>query len=149
MLKKVGKGLITELIYIFVFCICLIVSVVLINEMGLLKDFNSALSPIDKETKDRIVNKISTNKYPQMEYEIKEVAKKYVKNNYTTIPDNLNIRISTLISNGYLEAVYDKNNNRCTGYITSTRGIVFNKYKTYLRCGDAYQTNGYEYSKDW
>ena len=155
MLKKGGKGLITELIYIFVFCICLIISVVLTNQMGLLKDFESALFPVSEETQEKISNKIhpitisKDRSYEQMEYDVRNVSKRYVNNNYTNIPNNLIIRISTLVDNNYIEPIYDWSGNKCTGYTTCNKGLIFNKYKTYLKCGNVYQTKGYEYSKDW
>ena len=155
MLKKSGKGLITELIYLLVFCICLVVSVVLTNQLGLIKDLNDALNPVDDNTKEKIENKInkitikSTKNYSQMEYEIKDVSKKYVKDNYSEIPSTLIIRISTLIENEYLDNVYDAYENKCTGYTTCTKGLFFYKYKTYLKCGDSYQTKNYDAKKDW
>lgn len=135
MLNKNGWGIVTALIFIAIFCICLILSAIGFRYLGLLDENWQfvKLSEIGKTAEN--VN------YTDAENKMIEAAKKYVNENYSNLDNTLYVKYSTLVNNKYLDKIYE-NNKECSGYVE-----VSSDYKAYLKC-NKYVTDGYESRRD-
>ncbi len=135
-LDNKGWGLNEFLMFILAFFICLVIVIVLCNQL------------MNKENKTPIVDpiisgdKTDIGDYIELEDRITEQAKLY---NNSETEDTVIIKLNNLVKNGYIKKVVDpKNNKECSGY------VVYNgqnkEYKTYLSCPGNYQTS--DYNKD-
>ena len=135
-LDNKGWGLNEFLMFILAFFICLVIVIVLCNQL------------MNKENKTPIVDpiisgdKTDIGDYIELEDRITEQAKLY---NNSETEDTVIIKLNNLVKNGYIKKVVDpKNNKECGGY------VVYNgqnkEYKTYLSCPGNYQTS--DYNKD-
>ncbi|MBP3766395.1 MAG: hypothetical protein J6G98_04375 [Bacilli bacterium] len=72
-------------------------------------------------------------------------AKVYVTTNYTGKTDRIIIKTSKLVSDEYMEDLYDPKDkeNKCIGYIVYDGN---NTYSPYLRCGENYKSENYDES---
>lgn len=83
--------------------------------------------------------------YYDLELKLYNSAKKYIRNNYTELKNDIEIpiKLETLVNTNFLypiKDIYTKNN--CNGYVLFTIKNKEKKYKPYLKC-DGYKTNGY------
>lgn len=135
-LDNKGWGLNEFLLIILAFSFCLLIVLVLCNQL------------IGKETKKTNNETIFSGEksdigdYIDLEDRITEQAKLY---NNSETEDTVIIKLDNLVKNGYIKKVVDpKNNKECSGY------VVYNgqkkEYKTYLSCPGNYQTS--DYNKD-
>ena len=135
-LDNKGWGLNEFLLFLLAFFVCLVIVIVLCNQL------------MNKENKAPIVDpiisggKTDIGDYIELEDRITEQAKLY---NNSETEDTVIIKLNNLVKNGYIKKVIDpKNNKECSGY------VVYNgqkkEYKTYLSCPGNYQTS--DYNKD-
>lgn len=94
------------------------------------------------------VNKTNTiNKYKKLERDLKTATKYYFKNNNLEVDKGRIkiIKMETVIKNGYLQ---DDLTSGCKGYTMITNYKVDGKYTlsydSYIKCGKAYTTGGYD-----
>lgn len=135
-LDNKGWSLNEFLLFILAFFICLVIVIVLCNQLMNKENKKPIVDPIISGDKSDIGD------YIELEDRITEQAKLY-NNNETE--DTVIIKLNSLIKNGYLKKVVDpKNNKECSGY------VVYNgqnkEYKAYLSCPGNYQTS--DYNKD-
>ncbi len=138
-MNKHGWGLRKELLFILLFLMCLVVSTIGLNQMGLLDVNPNSISTVQ-----------SSGSYSDMELKLVVGAKEYVNKYYggDSIKDEINIKYFTLYYNNYMEKLVDSTGNECSGYVTVTNTNSVLIYKPYLKC-NRYKTSGYESSKDW
>lgn len=88
-------------------------------------------------------NSSNSNSYSDIENKVETATIKYINNYYTLYEDDpLYIKVSSLISYGYLNSITDNSGNYCSGY---TKVLKLNNtitYDSYIKCG-SYQTSGY------
>lgn len=135
-LNNKGWGLNEFLLFILAFFICLVIVIVLYNQLMGKENKTSIVDPIISGDKTDIGD------YIELEDRITEQAKLY---NNSETEDTIIIKLNNLVKNGYIKKVVDpKNNKECSGY------VVYNgqnkEYKTYLSCPGNYQTS--DYNKD-
>lgn len=124
----------------FVFCI--IISLFFLFSTNIIDKALDVIS-IKKEVKNEI-------SYFDLEIKMKNSAKKYIKNTYANIENNIEIpvKLETLIKNYYLAPIKDIYTEEiCKGYVMYIKKEDDIKYKPYLKCS-GYKTNGYEASND-
>ena len=151
-MDKNGWSLATEIVFMIVFMICLLISIYYLNKMGLLA--NDAVDNINK-TKEKVktvVNEGKDTTYEDIEDTLSYETKKYVKRNYDSLGiDTLIITSSKLIEGNYIEKEEltdpDKDGSYCTGYVEVE--IVNDKtiYSPYINCSK-YTTKGYIKRRD-
>ena len=74
--------------------------------------------------------------YSNLENTLLSAGKRYfTANNGTNY-----VSSSTLIKENYINSLSDNNYNKCTGYVKKNE----DSYKSYIKCGNSYQTSGYE-----
>ena len=137
-MNKNGWGLRAELLIILLFLICLVISVIGLNRVGLIgENSNSLMNPGDTFNYDSVEQKMIT------------ATKKYYQENYTGTEENIIIvRTSTLQSRGYLGKLYDGKNKECSGYVKIINSKGTPIYVAYLNCPN-YYTTGYEKENDF
>ena len=87
---------------------------------------------------------ISTSNYAGLELKAENAAYSYVNSNSLETEDTVEISISKLINDGYLEKFVDDNDTKCSGYVLYD-GVDYNAY---IKCGSNYTTSGYSSSLD-
>lgn len=87
-------------------------------------------------------------KYKKLESDLKTATLYYYKNSGKTVEKGTRkiIKMSTIVDDGYLQ---DEITNECVGYtiISNYRDVEGNyeiDYESFVKCGDSYQTEGYE-----
>lgn len=126
-LNKKGWALSTEVFYLIIFVICLIVAIIGIIRLGLY--LNNGEKYFD---------------YQSLEVKLEESSKNYVSNK-VEVDDYELVRSSTLKSNNYLSDFEDGKGNSCSGYVEVYNN---NEYKSYVKC-PYYETFGYDSGKDF
>lgn len=88
-----------------------------------------------------IVNENRNKSYHEIERRLEEAAAKYVVNEYiATSTDNIRIELEELIELGYVEKVYDLNDNsECDAYVEVSNLMGVAEFKAYLDCS-SYKT---------
>lgn len=96
---------------------------------------------------------ISSDSYQSIENDLIEVAHNYTDNYYYKILENGDsdyVTIKTLKDEKIIKKVTDLQNRKveCSGYVYfyKEKGTTF--YKPYIKCGDNYQTAGYDKAND-
>ena len=121
-------GLRAELLFILIFIICLLISTIGFNKLGILGEEGAF---------DGNQNRHS---YSELELIVSSGALKYYEDRYKGTTDNMTIKTSLLISNGYISNLYDEKGRKCSGYAK----IVNNSTSVaYIKC-PTYKTNGYD-----
>ena len=160
-MSKNGWGIISFLIFIVIFIICLIGSAMGFRKLGLLdENYHFVEFSEIKENRERMKQEEAEKKaaekakeevtYDKLEEKMVTAAKKYVKDFYEDkIGDaKLSIKVSVLIDNKYMEILKDSKNRECSGYVTVSKNEdETNTYTPYLKC-KKYETKGYESRKD-
>lgn len=144
-LNNNGWGLVSFLVFILIFVICLILSALGLKYIGLLDD---DWHFVDFSILTKSKEEIDTS-YNILEEKMTSSAKRYINDYYSNNLglDTLNIKVSSLVNNGYLSDFTDIYNKECTGYVSvylENNTII---YKPYLKCNN-YETIGYEKRKD-
>ena len=135
-LDNKGWGLNEFLLFLLAFFVCLVIVIILCNQLMNKENKKPIIDPIISGDKTDIGD------YIELEDRITEQAKLY---NNSETEDTVIIKLNNLVKNGYIKKVVDpKNNKECSGY------VVYNgqnkEYKTYLSCPGNYQTS--DYNKD-
>lgn len=131
-LNKNGWSLTSEIVYMIIFAICLLIAIIGIIRMNLLVGHNN--------------NENNSNfNYSYLEEKLEEAAKNYI-NDKEEIFDEEIIKSSILKSGGYLTDFKDGDNTDCKGYVEVKveEDII---YKSFITCFD-YTTKGYDYKKE-
>lgn len=130
-MNKNGWGLRAELMFIFLFLFCLLVSTIGLSKMGLLGDARE----------DNTIIVTNDDEYKEIERNVRSAALNYYNNYYSNgTNDTLIININTLYSTGYLSKITDSNGRKCKGYakVTSNGNAA-----SYINCS-RYKTSGYQ-----
>lgn len=135
-MNKHGWGLRVELVIILLFLICLLISAIGLNRLGVLGENENSL----------LKNNFD---YSNLENKLKESAKRYIKEYYGEgITDVVIVRYNTLLNNGYISNLTDKYSKECSGYTEVIKASDTLIYYPYIKCS-RYKTEGYEERKDW
>ena len=134
-MNKEGWGLRVELAFILLFVICIIISTIGLNRMGLFGDNDDSYIDMSEYTKGN-----GTFDYDALEQKVIDASVRYYDDVYPNgSEDTVIVSISTLKNNGYLSPIYDARNKECNGYskILSNRNTI-----AYIKCS-VYKTTGY------
>lgn len=144
-LNNNGWGLVTFIIFIVIFIICLIISAIGFRYIGLLdEDWHfvnfSDIARVKEETETR---------YRILEERMTDATKKYILDFYNEDlgVDTLHIKVSTLKDNGYLSNFTDSKDRDCSGYTSVYKSSNTIIYEPYLKCKN-YKTSGYVSRRD-
>lgn len=141
-MNKEGWGLRVELLFILMFLFCLVAATIGLNRLGLIGENDDAPLIKDPVSKDDF-------SYETLENKVSAAAKRYYEDNYSILnQDIVIIRITSLVSGGYMSEIKDGNNKTCSGYakvINSSGNAV---YVSYIKCSK-YKTTGYESENDF
>jgi len=150
-LNKNGWGFLEFFLFLIVFIVCLIVAFEGLKKLGLMDENNQFITNGNKtnESNNKKEEKPLVS-YPSLEEKMVKSAKEYINDYYNNSLglDTLNIRVSQLKSNGYLDKLEDNKGRTCTGYVSvylDETGTII--YKPYLNCIE-HKTEGYEERKD-
>ena len=160
-LNKHGWGIVSFLVFIAIFIICLLISAWGFRKLGLLDEEyhfvefsqikeNRENMKKEEESKQKAKEEKETNSYSALEEKMVEAAKKYVKDFYdnTLGEATLNIKVSVMQDKKYLDTLKDSNNKKCSGYVSvSKENDSSLTYIPYLKC-KKYTSKGYEERKD-
>ena len=143
-----GFTLANLLFFISLFMMILVVCVVVIdsniNKFKITyEDTKSNKHDEIKEVEDKTVSVIDTssNEYKTLLEKMATTAKIYVTTNYTGTTDQIVIKTSKLVSEGYMDELVDpKDNNNCKGYIIYDGE---SSYTPYLNCYKNYKSDNY------
>ena len=129
-----GWGLNEMLICCGLLGIAFIVAVALIEQN--FKDLSDSL----KE------NTVETHTYEQIESSFVQSSMKYIEDQNIEMENGSTIKITndTLLHNGYIKKMYDKNENLCDGYVVFSKEKGKYTYSPYIKCGSSYQTEGFK-----
>ncbi len=143
-LNKKGWGFIEFFAFLLIFVVCLIAVFFMLDKIGLLDDDYKYIKDYF-EPED--VQHVS---YAELKIQMVDATKKYIKDFYDNQlgVDTLNIRVSQLIDNNYLDKLEDSKGRDCSGYVSVylDRNNTI-QYDAYLKCKD-YESDGYEERKD-
>lgn len=141
-MKKNGWGLRTELLFILMFIVCLVVATIGLNRIGFIGGTFSAIDMFNgKDTKES---------YIMIENDLVKVAANYATEYYggKYPEDEFTIRLTTLINTGYTSKLTDPKNRECSGYVDVKKVNSSLIYTPYIKCA-TYRTEGYKSNKDW
>lgn len=149
-LNKKGWGFLEFFAFLAIFVICLLIAMYGLRKFGLLDEdyhfvkFENINKPKEEqEEKPKIT-------YGSLRDDMVGATMKYIKKYYDNNLglDTLNIRVSQLKKEGFIEKFVDADGNECSGYV-SVYLDEQNKiqYDPYLKC-KGYETTGYEARKD-
>lgn len=123
-------GLRVELLFILIFVICLLISTVGLNRLGILGDKSIFDDNVGKYSYDRLEKMVST------------AGLNYYNDRYYS--DSIIVKTSTLTSSGYLSPLYDEDGRKCTGYAK----VMNSKVSVgYIKCF-GYKTSEYDSSNE-
>ena len=145
-LNNRGWGLQAMLVGVLVLMIALVIIAVLIQ-----KTFNDIMEPINNEnhySENESKDETKYGSYEEIENAIVSAAKKYQKEYYSNILDGekISVTLKNLQEEKLIGEITDiKNDNVvCSGYaifINDDNKIIYNAY---IKCGDNYETIGYQ-----
>lgn len=144
-----GWGLRIMIFWMGVMIIALIISSIIINNMG-----NQLFNPVNNSNKYPQNNNtydydvtVEKETYSNLETKMEAASIKYINDNYTDLPvgDNIQVPVKVLVGKGYLESLYDIKDKakNCSGYIDVRHKEAGFSYVPYLKCGKNYTTKGY------
>ncbi len=147
-MNKNGWGLSSELLFILIFVVCLVIAILGLRQLSLTEEFN----PNYHSNTD--TNNGATEKefnYQELEVRLKNSTIDYIRDVYNNELglDTLIIQADLLRENGYLKNYSDEDDKYCTGYsevyLNENNEII---YEPYVKCGDFYESQGYVERKD-
>ncbi len=147
-MNKHGWGLSSELIFILIFIICLIIAVIGLKEFSLMEEFNPNYYSNTNTNNDSINKEYN---YQELEVRLKNSTIDYINDVYNNDLglDTLIIQSSLLRKMGYLSNYSDEDDKYCSGYcevyLNENNEII---YEPYVKCGDYYESKGYVERKD-
>lgn len=134
-MNKNGWGLRVELVFILIFLIGLVISTVLLNQIGLFDDMKY---------------ESGNSNYGDVESDLVNAAKSYINQNYESdmLESETLVKYSTLKSQNYIEELKDYTGKECSGYVEVIKDEGMLLFYPYIKC-PRYVTNKYDFSKDW
>ena len=147
-MNKHGWGLSSELIFILIFIVCLIIAVIGLKEFSLMEEFNPNYYSNTNTNNDSINKEYN---YQELEVRLKNSTIDYINDVYNNDLglDTLIIQSSLLREMGYLNNYSDEDDKYCSGYcevyLNENNEII---YEPYVKCGDYYESKGYVERKD-
>lgn len=133
-----GWGIREVLMFVCVLSLALLVTMVMYN-----KTFGQLFSDSSS----------SKSSYSSLEGELKDAGRTYTDNFYYKVlesGDDDYVTSDELIDKNIIKPLKDPNNGRisCQGYVHFYKKDSVTVYDSYLKCGDAYETKGYDASRD-
>ena len=129
--------------FMMILVVCVIVIDSNINKFKMTYEEPKIADKEIKVEKEKNVSVIDTNsnKYKPILEKMANTAKIYVSTNYTGSTDQIVIKTSKLISDGYMEELVDPTDNKnCIGYIIYDGE---SSYTPYLKCSNNYKSENY------
>ena len=124
----------------------IIISVVFISLIIIMALFQSIFQ--NAESNQTIDETIETVTYEDLEKSLEKAAERYQNDTYsgnTNETEVWSLSYSMLREEKYLDKLIDPNDKKeCTGYVEFIQDGAKISYKPYLKCGDNYQTKGYD-----
>ncbi len=158
MKNKKGWGFIEFIIFLLIFAICLLIAATGLKKLGLLDENFHIYNPNESSSNSSNTNKGKDNEttkpketdYKSLEESAVNATKKYIEDFYNNELglDTLNIRVSQLVDNKYMNELEDVKKRKCSGYVSvylDSEDVI--KYDPYIKCKE-YTTKGYEERKD-
>ena len=153
-LNNRGWGLQAMLAGVLVLMIALVIISVLVN-----KTLSSITNPINNNHENNKVENEKDDKptsyyktYDEIENDIILATKKYQKEYYSDILDGekISVTLKNLQAEKLIGTIYDikDNNIVCSGYAIFINDNNKITYSAYIKCGDNYETIGYQYFYD-
>ena len=142
-----GFALADLLFFISLFLMILVVCVIVIDS-NISKFKVSYEDPKQKVSEDTVIEdtvtiiKTEDDTYKALLEKMANIAKIYVTTNYTGSTDQIIIKTSKLVSDNYMDKLYDlkDSKNECRGYIIYDGE---SSYTPYLNCGKNYKSDNY------
>lgn len=134
-MNKNGWGLRVELVFILIFLIALVISTVLLNQIGLFDDMKYDTG---------------NSNYSDVENDLVDAAKSYINQNYESdmLESVTLVTYSTLKNQNYIEKLKDYTGKECTGYVEVIKDEGMILFYPYVKCA-RYISSKYDSSKDW
>ena len=138
-MNEKGFGLRDVLVFLAIVFVCILISMFI---------FKRTFTELFDSTKN-----YNDETYESIEKDLESIGKTYTDNYYGKILENGDsgvITIRDMQGENLLAVVRDIKDERiiCSGYVTFSKANGFTNYKTYLKCGDNYQTKGYNSKLD-
>ncbi len=142
--NKNGWGIVSVIVVLLFFVLCLIAAYLGITKLGLMNDVNKFFNPNYYNNTNTIYEKDALS-YSNLETRVYHATKEYIEKEYLNnlYQDTLIIKVKTLKDKGYI-----KDFDMCSGYtevFKNDMGII--EYKPYIKC-KKYTTEGYLERKD-
>lgn len=151
-LNKNGWGYFEFFAFLIIFIVCLIIAGLGLRQFGLLdEDWHFVdLETLKKPSNNNGGSSSRPVTYGDLREDMVEATMKYIEKYYNNQLglDTLNIRVSQLKNEGFLEKFKDADGNDCSGYVSvylDDQSRI--QYDAYLKC-KKYETTGYEERKD-
>lgn len=134
-LNKNGWGLRSELMFIILFMVCLLIATIGLIRFGLLGDNNNVKGNINSPYFS----------YPALELQLNNASVRYYNSHYyNEYDDNIIIRSYALVNFGYMKELLDEDGKPCVGYTRVVNQNNGPSFTSYISC-PKYKTNGYDY----
>lgn len=145
-MKEQGFGTMEVMAFLFVIALSFTIVAVLSNQLTK-KIENKENASINNSVHDVPIPTLDTASYHTLEKSIASKSENYFSNNTTNSKIDY-VTIQTLIQDGYIGSVHavTDETQECSGYVEFLK--TQNIYKTYLKCGEVYQTDGYDALKE-
>lgn len=139
-MNEKGFGLKEFVIIIAVIFICMIIIMSLYQSLFKTKD-TELETPVESEKTEKLT-------YKELEEKLEQAAERYQNDNYSGSIDNPEIwslSYSMLKEEEYIDKLKDpKDGKECKGYVEFVQDGGKISYTPFLKCGDNYQTKGYD-----
>ena len=134
-----GFGIRDVIVFLAIVCLCILISMVI---------FRRTFTELFDSNRN-----IGDETYSSIEKDLERIARTYTDNYYGKIledGDSGVVTIRDMQGENLLTLVRDitDDNVICSGYVTFNRADGVTSYKTYLKCGNNYETDGYQSKYD-
>ncbi|MBR2833355.1 MAG: hypothetical protein IKE75_02870 [Bacilli bacterium] len=134
-----GFGIRDVMVFLAIICLCILMSMIIFRRT-FTELFDSSHNKVDET-------------YVSIEKDLERICKTYTDNYYGKIledGDSGVVTIRDMQGESLLTVVRDitDDNVICSGYVTFEKVNGTTNYKTYLRCGENYETGGYQSKYD-
>ena len=83
-----------------------------------------------------------SNNYLKLETDLANAGERYIKDKHINVENTLVVNSETLILDGYISDLKDKDGNICHGYVNVSNKNNTLEYKGYIKCNN-YETSSY------
>ncbi len=133
-MNEKGFGIRDVLVFLAIVFLCILLSMII---------FKRTFTELFDSTRN-----YNNETYMSIEKDLESIGKTYTDNYYGKILENGDkgvITIRDMQGENLLTVVRDIKDERiiCSGYVTFARNSGITNYKTYLKCGNNYETEGY------